>query len=908
MKKMYYLLAAVAVLAVAGCAKEKELTPASNTVKLHATVGDTDTRISIDNAYAYAFQSGDKISVLTDGGQPVEFTAADGGTSVDFNGTMGTGEAIGSYAMYPASENHMADGDEILFSLNEELTWAADVSNMPMLGKIDEGAVTFKAVGGVLKLIVYNIPATAAYLQFTATNKQISGEFTIADASVDSPVIETANKSGSNDTMFIDFSENYSTNKVFYIPLPTGTIDGFTISFLDSDFVDITGASKTTTANLNVTRNKIIIAPALNMAPATEIVLWSEDFTTNLTGSGNGENEIVTIANYNNEKLGQVVASGTVNYSNEGTSTSLYKGANLAEGNNVGELFLAKKNNNDDNGVFLVSGIEPNNASTAELSFLANNTSMSNVNVSSTNVYVTITGRTISGNKITYSLSIPSTVTNFDLVFTNSSSKNTRIDDIVLKATVGTAPVKPTINAGDGSATIGAGQQSASINGVTLVNGLDNLGISASTDADWLSVAFTEGTFENGAKLTATASSYNHESTARTATVTLRATGVTKTVTFKQNPSLVHKPTIAVEPGNKTFTVSWTGDSKVASYVAYYSANVLTTPPTGGIALSVSNSGTAYTAVPSETLNNGTEYFIYVKASTLTGEFADKYAIVDEWAEASVEPIGIYGSIDDPYTPADAIAVISTLTAREPTSEFYYVEGILDANPTYFGNGQLSFSFVDSNGNNQIKAYNCKGLNGANFTSISDLKSGDYVIVYGNLEKYVSGGNTTNEIVNGQLAQLIPYVAPGNEIATLTLSSNKKFATTSGSTLTDDKNNTWTVTTTKGAIQNSYQSAYNGQQFGTSSATWSGTFSSSISGTISKVVVNANTGGSATLSVSVGGTAFTCSGNTVINVVKNTSSANSYEFTGSASGNVVISLSGTSKACYFGGVAVIYSN
>lgn len=143
--------------------------------------------------------------------------------------------------------------------------------------------------------------------------------------------------------------------------------------------------------------------------------------------------------------------------------------------------------------------------------------------------------------------------------------------------------------------------------------------------------------------------------------------------------------------------------------------------------------------------------------------------------------------------------------------------------------------------------------------------------------------------------------------ATLTLSSSKKFGTTSGSTLKDDQGNTWTVTTTAGSINGSYQSTYNGEQFGTSSTVWAGTFSAPITGTVSSVVVNANTGGSASLSVKVGTTSFKCNGNETVSVTKNTSSANSYEFTGSATGTITITLTGTSKACYFGGVTVTYT-
>lgn len=147
----------------------------------------------------------------------------------------------------------------------------------------------------------------------------------------------------------------------------------------------------------------------------------------------------------------------------------------------------------------------------------------------------------------------------------------------------------------------------------------------------------------------------------------------------------------------------------------------------------------------------------------------------------------------------------------------------------------------------------------------------------------------------------------GGTTATLTLSSDMKFDTTSGSTLIDDKNNTWTVTTTSGSINGAYQSLYNGEQFGSKNAVWAGTFSAPIEGTVSSVVVNANTGGSATLSVKVGTTSFKCGGNETISVTKNTSSPNYYEFTGTATGTVTITLTGTSKACYFGGVTVTYN-
>lgn len=140
----------------------------------------------------------------------------------------------------------------------------------------------------------------------------------------------------------------------------------------------------------------------------------------------------------------------------------------------------------------------------------------------------------------------------------------------------------------------------------------------------------------------------------------------------------------------------------------------------------------------------------------------------------------------------------------------------------------------------------------------------------------------------------------------MTLSSKAKFGTESESTLTQN-GVTWTVTTNSGKIQNSYQTSYKGQQFGVSDLPWKGTFSTSdIVGKITKIDVAANTGGKATLSVKVGDTDFNCSGKPTVNVAKNTTDINTYTFEGNATGDVVISLNGSSKACYLGGITVTY--
>ena len=138
--------------------------------------------------------------------------------------------------------------------------------------------------------------------------------------------------------------------------------------------------------------------------------------------------------------------------------------------------------------------------------------------------------------------------------------------------------------------------------------------------------------------------------------------------------------------------------------------------------------------------------------------------------------------------------------------------------------------------------------------------------------------------------------------ATLTLSSSKKFGTTSGSTLTDDQNNTWTCNGSN--IQNTYNTTYKGQQFGTSKNAGNYTFACTIAGaTISSVEITAAAGSTnAKYSISVGGSSK-YSGNL-------SKTSTTYGGTNaSGSGEISISLqgSGTGAAVYLGSITVVYT-
>lgn len=153
----------------------------------------------------------------------------------------------------------------------------------------------------------------------------------------------------------------------------------------------------------------------------------------------------------------------------------------------------------------------------------------------------------------------------------------------------------------------------------------------------------------------------------------------------------------------------------------------------------------------------------------------------------------------------------------------------------------------------------------------------------------------------------IPRVQADTAKLTLSNTTAGKFINTNP---IKQNNVTWTATTTKGSINGSWQSTYGGEQYGTGNSPCAIEFSTSdISGTITKVAVQCNTGGSATVGVTVGGNQF---GSAAKNVTKTTGINASkpvptYTFEGTASGKIIVSLTGTSAACYLTSIEVTYT-
>ena len=95
------------------------------------------------------------------------------------------------------------------------------------------------------------------------------------------------------------------------------------------------------------------------------------------------------------------------------------------------------------------------------------------------------------------------------------------------------------------------------------------------------------------------------------------------------------------------------------------------------------------------------------------------------------------GSLEHPYTAAEAIAVIDSGTGLTGK----YVKGIVKATPS-FNSTYSSLTYDIESGEKTLNIYSGKDLGNAGFVGAEDLKAGDEVVVCGTLKKY----NTTYEL------------------------------------------------------------------------------------------------------------------------------------------------------------------
>ena len=166
-----------------------------------------------------------------------------------------------------------------------------------------------------------------------------------------------------------------------------------------------------------------------------------------------------------------------------------------------------------------------------------------------------------------------------------------------------------------------------------------------------------------------------------------------------------------------TFTTTATEDAEAGTITYSYSCS--------NAGLTVSSEG-AYTA------NAAGTYEV-----TLTATPANTtYNAVSVTQNVTVVDPDVHGTLENPYTVAEAIALIETLGSS--SSDYVYVKGIVSQIDKFNDYNSTIQYWISDDGKTtvQMEVYQGKNLNNTTFSSVEDLQLGNIVTVYGQLKKY----------------------------------------------------------------------------------------------------------------------------------------------------------------------------
>ncbi len=259
MKNKHITIVALAAAALAtSCASEDIAEPQKQnqgepkTVTLTASVNEAQTRVGMtknDSKASFYWHEDDKIFVQTVNGSSytgTEFsitgTTGDA-TSATFTGQITEGEVAG-YAVYPydsGKQQHSFTDEKALtyvlpasydsYTVGSNIFSNTTPTNMPMLGTIADGKISFKCLGGLAVIRIASMPAAEGTLTVTA-DQQLSGSFEV-NLSADTPELATTSNVTNDDDKKVTFNfTGAETGEVgvFYLPLATGSYSGVKIT------------------------------------------------------------------------------------------------------------------------------------------------------------------------------------------------------------------------------------------------------------------------------------------------------------------------------------------------------------------------------------------------------------------------------------------------------------------------------------------------------------------------------------------------------------------------------------------------------------------------------------------------------------------------------------------------------
>lgn len=253
MKIIHYFVFLATLFAAVSCGKEELEPPVADGVipekmeyntYLTARI-NTETKASVSEDYKkLSWTVNDTISVYTSKGRFVDFIydAEESPEEVRFKANLDNGETIGRYAVYPAGNHRVSSEGDVYVNLPQKYEWVEGEVEVPMLAEISDPSetVTFSHVGGVFAFDVAGVPAGATSFEFKAS-RLVTGDFSVADGKI----ATLENEVASTVTFTFDALELVEDMK-FFVPVPTGSYPGFTITIYGGESSLATKTAKST--------------------------------------------------------------------------------------------------------------------------------------------------------------------------------------------------------------------------------------------------------------------------------------------------------------------------------------------------------------------------------------------------------------------------------------------------------------------------------------------------------------------------------------------------------------------------------------------------------------------------------------------------------------------------------------
>lgn len=463
MKKIYVFgLAIAAVAALASCNKENTIEEPNNLVTLEVStekVEDPETKVSIVESGSNFYLNWQTTDSFTMGNsnretQQVFTIGSASGTNATFSGTLPDASG-GSTTNYIAAFNvNSVSGSNVRATIpvtQDYATSGALATNCLLVAREDGitvgslSTLHFKTMNAFMKFSLTKGDAAGGsstdysshmyvrsiVVETIADGEYISGRFGISKTASDwdtsdyaEVVTASASKKVTLNCVTTDFTNGVDLSDVakdFYVAIAYGDYSkGLRVTITVENgagkygkFVKTISKDKT----YSIARNTLRALPTLEVNPTDavpEITLWSENWNGGTAGDAPS-------AYLSGSHSGTYVYSGSVTYTQNSDSNVVLYDEALAGGTSP-ELFLKKSGSRS----WTVSGIPTAGAEKVQVTYKANNGNNA--------VTCSTAGTSITGSSGDYVVTTGGAAT-LTLVFANTSSKATRIDDIVVKVT-----------------------------------------------------------------------------------------------------------------------------------------------------------------------------------------------------------------------------------------------------------------------------------------------------------------------------------------------------------------------------------------------------------------------------------------------------------------------------------------